>query len=115
MSNHYYLYIHIYFFFSRVEGPPLKRRKTVPTQLPEIFEANHEDPPYFDVDMGIGIDFGGDDFFLHTRLQGQWSNLNLGNDPDMGRMDMDEVISLRHSSEVELWTMAAICINVVWY
>lgn len=80
---------------SYVEGRPLKRRKIERTQLPENFEAAHGDVPYVDVDMGI--DLGGDDFFfLHAKLKRQ--RLHLGNDPDMGRMD--EAIDLRHSSEV---------------
>ena len=45
-----------------MEGRPLKRRKIEQTQLPEIFEAAHDDIPYLDVDMGMGIDFGGDVF-----------------------------------------------------
>ena len=49
---------------SHVEGRPLKRRKIEETQLAENFEAAHDDIPYFDVDVGMGIDFGGDDFFF---------------------------------------------------
>lgn len=40
----------------------MKRRKIEQTQLPENFEAAHDDIPYLDVDMGMGIDFGGDVF-----------------------------------------------------
>jgi hypothetical protein len=79
----------------------LKRRKIERTQLPENFEAAHDDIPYLDVDVGMGIDFGGDDFFLlYTRLKRQWSH--SGNDLDIGRMD--EAIDMRHSSEVEFST-----------
>ena len=49
---------------SLVEGRPLKRRKIEQTQLPENFEAAHDDIPYLDVDMGMDIKFGGDDFFF---------------------------------------------------
>ena len=89
----------------------MKRRKIERTQLPEKLEAAHDDIPYLDVDVdvGMGIDFGGDDFFLHTRLKRQWTH--LGNDLDMGIMD--EAIDMRHSSEVEFSTITAIYIDMV--
>jgi hypothetical protein len=90
----------------------LKRRKIEQTQLPENFEAAQDDIPYLDhdVDVGMGIDFGGDGFFFSfSRLKRQRSH--LGNDLDMG--GMDEAIDLRHSSEVEFSTIPAIYINVV--
>ena len=95
---------------SHIEARPLKRRKIERTQLLEKFEAAHDDIPYLDVDVGMGIDFGGDDFFFSSsRLTRQWSH--LGNDLDMGRMD--EAIDLRHSSEVEFSTIPATYINAV--
>lgn len=76
----------------------MKRRKVERTQLPGNFETAHDNPPYLDVDVDMGMDFAGDDLFsLFTKLKRQQSY--LGNDPDMGRMD--EAIDLRHSSEVE--------------
>ena len=44
----------------------MKRRKIERTQLPENFEAAHDDIPYLDVDVGMGIDFGGVDFFFFS-------------------------------------------------
>ena len=72
----------------------MKRRKIEQAQPSEKFEAVHGDLPYLDVDVDMGIDFGGNDFLLCTSLRRR-----LGNDPDIGRMD--EAIDLRHSSEVE--------------
>ena len=55
--NHYLKYLNK----SLVESRPLKRRKVERTQLPENFEAAHDDIPYLDADLGImDIDFGGD-------------------------------------------------------
>jgi len=71
----------------------LKRRKIERTQHKKRLEAAHGDPPYLDVDERMGMDLGGDDVFLHARLQRKL------NDPDMGRVE--EVIDLRHSSEVD--------------
>ena len=47
----------------------MKRRKIERTQLPEIFEAAHDDIPYLDVDMGMGIDFGGDVFSSSYKVE----------------------------------------------
>ncbi|KAF8807392.1 hypothetical protein BYT27DRAFT_7099303 [Phlegmacium glaucopus] len=92
MSAHYYLCLVSIFFHFLLEGRPLKRRKIERTQ-PDLqnFEAAHHDPPYLDVDAGMGIDFGGDDFFLHARLQCKRNDLDMGG--------VEEVINLRHSSE----------------
>ena len=43
----------------------MKRRKIERTQLPEIFETAN-DIPYLDVDVGMGIDFGGVDFLFSS-------------------------------------------------
>jgi hypothetical protein len=98
MVSQVILLSYISFFLSSVEGRPLKRQKIERTQLPENSEAAQDNLPYLDVDMDMGMDFGGDDFcFLQTRLK-RLEQSHLGNDPDIGRKD--EANDLRHSSEV---------------
>ena len=47
----------------------MKRRKIERTQLPEKFEAAHDDIPYLDIDVGMGIDFRGVDFFFSYKVE----------------------------------------------